>query len=106
MNMQNNYLDKAQKMIVQNQQRFIEEWHACMSRASQWKDESQTYQNRYNHYHFNIITQENNMVTDQELSQLYERVVQLEDKIAFLYNHLGVTFVPEAGLGDDPRIIE
>lgn len=46
------------------------------------------------------------MVTEQELSQLYERVVQLEDKIAFLYNHLGVTFVPEAGLGDDPRIIE
>jgi hypothetical protein len=32
--------------------------------------------------------------------------MQLEGKIAFLYNHLGVTFIPGESSGDDPRIIE
>jgi hypothetical protein len=46
------------------------------------------------------------MVTDQEFRDLQRHVMQLEGKIAFLYNHLGVAFVPEVGQGDDPRIIE
>jgi hypothetical protein len=46
------------------------------------------------------------MVSDQDFQQLRSRVLQLEDQVAFLYKHLGVTFVPEAGLGDDPRIVD
>ncbi|MGB8213782.1 MAG: hypothetical protein WCE68_09525 [Anaerolineales bacterium] len=46
------------------------------------------------------------MVTDQDFKDLQRQVLQLEAKVAFLYNHLGVTFVPEAGPGDDPRVIE
>jgi hypothetical protein len=46
------------------------------------------------------------MITDQELNQMRVPVVQLEGKVAFLYRQLGVTFVPEAVPGDDPRIIE
>ena len=46
------------------------------------------------------------MVTDQDFQQLRKRVIQLEGQVAFLYKHLGVTFVPEPGPGDDPRIIE
>jgi hypothetical protein len=46
------------------------------------------------------------MVTDQDLQQLRRRVILLEGQVAFLYKHLGVTFVPEPGPGDDPRIVE
>lgn len=46
------------------------------------------------------------MVTDQDLGKLRERVIHLEGQVAFLYKHLGVTFVPEAATGDDPKIIE
>ncbi|HEX2697956.1 MAG TPA: hypothetical protein VHM28_09620 [Anaerolineales bacterium] len=46
------------------------------------------------------------MVTDQDYKQLRDRVIHLEGQVAFLYKHLGITFVPEAAPGDDPRIIE
>ncbi len=46
------------------------------------------------------------MTTDQDFRDLQRRVMQLEGKLTYLYNHLGVTFAPEAAPGDDPRIIE
>jgi hypothetical protein len=46
------------------------------------------------------------MVTEQELTTLRNRVTHLEGQVAFLYKHLGITFIPEAGPGDDPRIID
>jgi hypothetical protein len=46
------------------------------------------------------------MVTEMELTALRNRVVHLEGQVAFLYKHLGVTFVPEPNPVDDPRIIE
>ncbi|MBC7876793.1 MAG: hypothetical protein H7Y59_06430 [Anaerolineales bacterium] len=46
------------------------------------------------------------MVTDQDLSTLRARVIHLEGQVAFLYKHLGVTFVPEVVPGDDPKVIE
>ncbi len=41
-----------------------------------------------------------------EVQALRERVARLEGKVEFLYQHLGITFVPEAGPGDDPRLID
>lgn len=46
------------------------------------------------------------MVSDEHFARLQARVIQLEAQVAFLYKHLGATFVPESRLGDDPRIIE
>ncbi len=46
------------------------------------------------------------MVSEQDFGKLRDRVIQLEGQVAFLYKHLGVTFVPEPAPGDDPRIIE
>jgi ribosomal protein L7/L12 len=46
------------------------------------------------------------MVTEQEFHDLRGRVIRLEGQVAFLYEHLGITFVPESRLDDDPRIIE
>jgi len=46
------------------------------------------------------------MPTEHEVAQLRERITHLEGQVAFLYRHLGVTFVPESAPGDDPRIIE
>jgi len=46
------------------------------------------------------------MVIDQDFAALRDRVIHLEGQIAFLYKHLGVTFVPESFPTDDPRIIE
>jgi len=46
------------------------------------------------------------MYTDQDIAKLRDRIVHLEGQVAFLYKHLGVTFVPEAAAGDDPKIIE
>ena len=46
------------------------------------------------------------MVTDQEFHDLRNRIIRLEGQVAFLYEHLGITFVPETQLTDDPRIIE
>jgi ribosomal protein L7/L12 len=41
-----------------------------------------------------------------EVQALRERVARLEGKLEFLYQHLGITFAPEAAPGDDPRLIE
>jgi ribosomal protein L7/L12 len=46
------------------------------------------------------------MVTDQEFHEMRGRVILLEGQVAFLYEHLGITFVPETQVTDDPRIIE
>ena len=46
------------------------------------------------------------MVTEMELTALRNRVVHLEGQVAFLYKHLGVTFIPESAPEDDPGIIE
>ena len=46
------------------------------------------------------------MYTDQDIAALRDRIVHLEGQIAFLYRHLGVTFVPEAAAGDHPKVIE
>ena len=46
------------------------------------------------------------MTTDQEYIDLRNRLIRLEGQVAFLYRHLGVTFVPEEQLTDDPRIVQ
>jgi hypothetical protein len=46
------------------------------------------------------------MVTDSEFGSLRLRVKELEGQLAFLYKHLGVTYIPEPGPDEDPRIIE
>jgi hypothetical protein len=46
------------------------------------------------------------MVTHEDLAVLRDRIIKLEGQVAFLYRHLNVTFVPEAGPADDPRILE
>jgi hypothetical protein len=46
------------------------------------------------------------MSGELEVAQLRTRVVHLEGQVAFLYKHLGLTFVPEPELSDDPRIVE
>ena len=46
------------------------------------------------------------MATHEDYVLLRDRTIKLEGQVAFLYKHLGVTFVPEAAPGDDPRIIE
>ncbi len=45
------------------------------------------------------------MVTDKDYQDLKGRLIKLEGQVAFLYRHLGLTFVPEASPGDDPRIV-
>ena len=42
----------------------------------------------------------------QEIRLLKGRISQLEARVEFLYRHLGVTFVSQAGVGDDSRVIE
>jgi hypothetical protein len=46
------------------------------------------------------------MITEQQLTLLGTRIAHLEGQVAFLYEHLGITYVPEARSEDDPRIIE
>ncbi len=46
------------------------------------------------------------MPTDHEITLLRDRISHLEGQVAFLYRHLGITFVPEAMPGDDPRIVD
>ena len=46
------------------------------------------------------------MVTEEAVSLLRMRVKQLEGQVEFLYKHLGVTYIPEPGPDEDPRIIE
>ena len=45
------------------------------------------------------------MQVELEVTKLRDRVIHLEAEVAFLYKHLGVTFVPESKPEDDPRII-
>ena len=46
------------------------------------------------------------MPTEQEYINLRNRLIHLEGQVAFLYKHLGVTFIPESAPEDDPGIIE
>ncbi len=46
------------------------------------------------------------MQVELEVQMLRERIAHLEGQVAFLYRHLGVTFVPESKPDDDPRIVE
>jgi hypothetical protein len=46
------------------------------------------------------------MTGELEVAQLRRRVTQLEGTVAFLYEHLGLTFVPEPQLTDDPKVVE
>ena len=42
----------------------------------------------------------------QEIAVLRGRISKLEAEVRFLYNHLGVTFVPETVPTDDVEIVE
>ena len=42
----------------------------------------------------------------QEISALKGRVSRLEARLEYIYQHLGVTFVEDTRLTDDPQIIE
>ena len=46
------------------------------------------------------------MVSEQDLAKLRDRVIRLEGQLAYVYKHLGISFVAESAPGDDPRIIE
>ena len=46
------------------------------------------------------------MYTDQDIAKLRDRIIYLEGQVAFLYRHLGVTFVAETASGDHPQVIE
>ena len=41
----------------------------------------------------------------QEISLLRGRVSRLEARLEFIYKHLGVTFVEDTRLTDDPKVI-
>jgi hypothetical protein len=44
------------------------------------------------------------MVTDADYQRLRDKVYKLQAQVDFLYQHLGVTYVPQPVL-DDPRIV-
>jgi ribosomal protein L7/L12 len=46
------------------------------------------------------------MVTDAEVGVLRMHVLELEGQVAFLYQHLGLTYIPKPGPEADPRVIE
>ena len=46
------------------------------------------------------------MTTDYDINLLRDRIVRLEDQLAFLYKHLGIALSSEAAPGDDPRIVD
>ena len=46
------------------------------------------------------------MANIADTTELSRRILLLEGKVAFLYNHLGVIFEPEAAAGDDAKVIE
>jgi hypothetical protein len=56
----------------------------------------QTIKQRRNH----MPTQE-----QQEISFLKGRVSKLEAHLEFIYKHLGVTFVEDTRLSDDPKVV-
>jgi ribosomal protein L7/L12 len=45
------------------------------------------------------------LITEQQYMDLRNRLIRLEGQVAFLYEHLGMTFVPEEQLTDDPGIV-
>ena len=45
------------------------------------------------------------MITEQQYDELRNRVTRPEGQVAFLYEHLGMTLVPEEQLTDDPQIV-
>jgi ribosomal protein L7/L12 len=45
------------------------------------------------------------VITEQQYIDLRNRIIRLEGQVAFLYEHLGMTFVPEEQLTDDPKIV-
>ena len=46
------------------------------------------------------------MTGELEVARLSKRVTHLEGEVAFLYKHLGLTFVPEPDVTDDPKVVE
>ncbi len=46
------------------------------------------------------------MVTDADYQRLRDRVYQLQAQVDFLYQHLGLTFVPAEPAPEDPRIVD
>ncbi len=46
------------------------------------------------------------MIDEQAYERMRDRVYKLQAQVDFLYQHLGLTFVPESAPTDDPRIIE
>ncbi len=46
------------------------------------------------------------MIDEQAYERMRDRVYKLQAQVDFLYQHLGLTFVPESAPADDPRIIE
>jgi hypothetical protein len=51
-------------------------------------------------------SREKSMSTETEVLSLRTRVAELEAQVQFLYQHLGVTYVPEAMSGYDTEIAE
>jgi hypothetical protein len=51
------------------------------------------------------LEEENIMPTDHDIDMLRDRIVHLEDQVAFLYKHLGIALSSGAVPGDDPRIL-
>ena len=46
------------------------------------------------------------MLTPQDLRPLRDHIGRLEAQVKFLYEHLGIEYVPESRADDDPRMIE
>ena len=46
------------------------------------------------------------MITDQDFKDLKHRLIYLEGQVAFLYQHLGLTFEPVSQPSDDPGIVD
>jgi hypothetical protein len=46
------------------------------------------------------------MVTDADYQRLRDRDYQLRAQVDFLYQHLGLTFVPAEPGPEDPRLVE
>jgi hypothetical protein len=45
------------------------------------------------------------MILDYDFQELRKHVITLEDKIDFLFQNLGITYIPRT-YGEDPRILE
>jgi ribosomal protein L7/L12 len=45
------------------------------------------------------------LITEQQYIDMRNRLIRLEGQVSFLFEHLGMTFVPEEQLTDDPNIV-